>query len=148
MREMKESGIEWIGDIPKSWDCKPIRALFYENRNKNVLGNESKALQFKFGTIVPKVNFDAEEDDYVAQTILKYNIVDYGTIMINGLNLNFDFVTKRVALVKERGVITSAYIAFEANDKKQIRPEYANYLLKSYDSCAAFHNMGGGVRKY
>ena len=147
MREMKESRIEWIGDVPKGWSCKPIRALFHENRNKNTLGTENKALQFKFGTIVPKQNFDADEDSYVAHTILKYNIVDYGTIMLNGLNLNYDFVTKRVALVKERGVITSAYIAFELNDKKHIKPDYANYLLKSYDSCAAFHNMGGGVRK-
>jgi len=147
MRDMKDSGIEWVGDVPKSWNCKPIRVLFHENRSKNVLGNEKKALQFKFGTIVPKQNFDADEDGYVARTILNYNIVDYGTIMLNGLNLNFDFVTKRVALVKERGVITSAYIAFEVNDMMLIKPEYANYLLKSYDSCTAFHNMGGGVRK-
>jgi type I restriction enzyme S subunit len=67
--------------------------------------------------------------------------------MLNGLNLSFDFVTKRVAIVQERGVITSAYIAFEVNDENEVLPEYANYLLKSYDSCAAFHNMGGGVRK-
>lgn len=147
MRKMKDSGIEWIGNIPNSWVCKPIRVLFHENRNKNIYGIENKALQFKYGTIVPKENFDANEDGYVAQTILNYNIVDYGTIMINGLNLNFDFVTKRVAMVKERGVITSAYIAIEVNDKNQIKPEYANYLLKSYDNCAAFHNMGGGVRK-
>ena len=147
MREMKDSGIAWVGNIPTNWGCKPIRALFHENRNKNIHGTETKALQFKFGTIVPKQNFDADEDSYVANTILNYNIVDAGTLMLNGLNLNFDFVTKRVALVKEHGVITSAYIAFEVNDKKSVLPEYANYLFKSYDNCAAFHNMGGGVRK-
>lgn len=147
MREMKDSGIAWIGAIPASWTCRPIRALFHENRNKNVNGTVTNALQFKFGTIVPKDNFDASEDSYVANTILNYNIVDNGTLMLNGLNLNFDFVTKRVALVRERGVITSAYIAFEVDDSNVVDPEYANYLLKSYDSCAAFHNMGGGVRK-
>jgi type I restriction enzyme S subunit len=144
---MKNSGIEWVGNIPSNWDCKPIRSLFHENRNKNIRGTETKALQFKFGTIVPKENFEAENDEYVAKTIHNYNIVDKGTIMLNGLNLNFDFVTKRVAIVQERGVITSAYIAFEVNDENEVLPEYANYLLKCYDSCAAFHNMGGGVRK-
>lgn len=146
MREMKDSGIEWVGKIPKGWECVPTRALFAENRNKNTLGKETKALQFKYGTIVPKQNFTSEES-YVAETILSYNIVDSGMIMLNGLNLNFDFVTKRVALVRERGVITSAYMSFYPTDKNVVSSKYAFYLFKSYDDCAAFHNMGGGVRK-
>lgn len=146
MREMKDSGISWIGEIPKEWKCLPIRALFTENRNKNFLGKETKALQFKYGTIVPKKNFDPEEN-YVAETILNYNIVDRGMIMLNGLNLNFDFVSKRIALVTERGIITSAYMSFYPTDTTTVLSEYSNYLLKSYDNCAAFHNMGGGVRK-
>lgn len=144
---MKNSKIEWVGEIPENWEVKPIRALFVENNNKNVLGKETKALQFKFGEIVPKKNFNAADDEYVADTILKYNIVDKDMIVINGLNLNFDFVTKRVGLVKERGIITSAYMSFYIKDKKSVSPNYANYLLKSYDNCTAFHNMGGGVRK-
>lgn len=147
MRQMKDSKIEWVGEIPENWEVKPIRALFVENNNKNVLGKETKALQFKFGEIVPKKNFNAADDEYVADTILKYNIVDKDMIVINGLNLNFDFVTKRVGLVKERGIITSAYMSFYIKDDKSVSPYYANYLLKSYDNCTAFHNMGGGVRK-
>lgn len=143
---MKDSGISWIGEIPKKWRCLPIRALFTENRNKNFLGKETRALQFKYGTIIPKKNFDPEEN-YVAETILNYNIVDRGMIMLNGLNLNFDFVSKRIALVTERGIITSAYMSFYPTDTTTVLSEYANYLLKSYDNCAAFHNMGGGVRK-
>lgn len=146
MREMKDSGISWIGEIPKEWKCLPIRALFTENRNKNFLGKETRALQFKYGTIIPKKNFDPEEN-YVAETILNYNIVDRGMIMLNGLNLNFDFVSKRIALVTERGIITSAYMSFYPTDTTTVLSEYSNYLLKSYDNCAAFHNMGGGVRK-
>ena len=146
MREMKDSGISWVGEIPKEWQCLPIRAIFVENKNKNIFGRETKALQFKYGTIIPKKNFDPEEN-YVAETILNYNIVDRGMIMLNGLNLNFDFVTKRIALVTEKGIITSAYMSFYPVDKNRVLSEYANYLLKSYDHCAAFHNMGGGVRK-
>ena len=144
---MKDSGIEWVGEIPAHWGCKPIRALFLENNNKNCFRKETRALQFKNGEIVPKHNFNADDDEYVAETILKYNIVDKGMIVINGLNLNFDFVTKRVGLVHDRGIITSAYMSFSVKDLQAVMPKYACYLLKSYDNCAAFHNMGGGVRK-
>lgn len=147
MREMKDSGIEWVGQIPFSWDVKPIRAKFREVTEKNKLGIEKNALKFTYGNIVKKDNFDAADDDYVANTILNYMVVNPGTIMLNGLNLNFDFVTQRVALVKERGIITSAYIAFAPILDDDISTQFFTYLLKAYDSCKAFHNMGGGVRK-
>lgn len=28
MRDMKDSGVEWIGEIPKEWGIKPLKALF------------------------------------------------------------------------------------------------------------------------
>ena len=147
MREMKDSGIEWIGNVPKIWSLKPIRALFDEVTEKNFLGTCSNALKFTYGSIVRKPNFDADADDYVASTILNYTVVEPGTIMLNGLNLNFDFVSQRIGLVKEKGVITSAYMAFKPNEKQLIDSEFATYLFKAYDGCKAFHNMGGGVRK-
>lgn len=147
MREMKDSGIEWVGKVPKIWSLKPIRALFDEVTEKNFLGTCSNALKFTYGSIVRKPNFDADADDYVASTILNYTVVEPGTIMLNGLNLNFDFVSQRIGLVKEKGVITSAYMAFKPNEKHLIDSEFANYLFKAYDGCKAFHNMGGGVRK-
>lgn len=147
MREMKDSGIEWVGKVPKIWSLKPIRALFDEVTEKNFLGTCSNALKFTYGSIVRKPNFDADADDYVASTILNYTVVEPGTIMLNGLNLNFDFVSQRIGLVKEKGVITSAYMAFKPNEKHLIDSEFATYLFKAYDGCKAFHNMGGGVRK-
>ena len=147
MREMKDSGIEWVGNVPKIWSLKPIRALFDEVTEKNFLGTCSNALKFTYGSIVRKPNFAADADDYVASTILNYTVVEPGTIMLNGLNLNFDFVSQRIGLVKEKGVITSAYMAFKPNEKHLIDSEFATYLFKAYDGCKAFHNMGGGVRK-
>ena len=147
MRTMKDSGIEWVGRVPQSWSVNPIRAEFQEVTEKNKLGLVKNALKFTYGNIVKKDNFDADDDNYVADTILNYTVVNPGTIMLNGLNLNFDFVSQRVALVKEHGIITSAYIAFAPNSNGRISSQFITYLLKAYDGCKAFHNMGGGVRK-
>ena len=67
------------------------------------------------------------------------------TIIINGLNLNYDFKSLRVGLVREKGVITSAYLALKP-DENIINAEFANYLFKGYESKMAFHNMGAGIR--
>jgi type I restriction enzyme S subunit len=110
---MKDSGIEWIGEIPENWKVVPIKIAFSEVKTKNTDGAVTNALKFKFGEIVPKTNFDSETDDYVADTILNYTIVEPRMIMINGLNLNYDFKTLRTGLVKEKGIITSAYLALK-----------------------------------
>ena len=143
---MKDSGIEWIGEIPEGWEVDPIRSCFDEVRTKNTNGQEQNALQFKFGNIISKTNFNANADDYVADAITNYTVVLPDTVMINGLNLNYDFKSLRVALVKEKGVITSAYLAIFP-DRKKISPQYATYLFKGYETKMAFHNMGAGIRK-
>ena len=66
--------------------------------------------------------------------------------MINGLNLNYDFVSQRVAIVNESGVITSAYLAIQPDENK-INPRFVLYLLKSYDYQQVFHGLGSGIRK-
>ena len=144
-REMKESGVSWIGKVPSSWKVVPIKVAFSEIKTKNTDGAITNALKFKFGEIVSKANFDSETDDYVADTILNYTIVEPRTIMINGLNLNYDFKTLRTGLVKEKGVITSAYLALKP-DENMVCAEYATYLFKGYETKMAFHNMGSGIR--
>ena len=64
--------------------------------------------------------------------------------MVNGLNLAFDFVTQRVAIVEEEGVITSTYLAMKPTSLAN--PKYFTYLLKSYDYQKALHAMGRGLR--
>ena len=145
-RKMKDSGIEWIGEIPEGWEVVPVRSCFDEVRTKNTDGQEQNALQFKSGNIISKANFNVNIDDYVADTITNYTVVLPDTVMINGLNLNYDFKSLRVALVKEKGVITSAYLAIFP-DRKKIFPQYATYLFKGYETKMAVHNMGAGIRK-
>lgn len=144
-REIIDSGIEWIGAIPHSWHVLPAQRCFVEIKRKNSDGAIQKALKFKFGEIIPKHNFDAEFDDYVAEAITAYTVVEPGTVMINGLNLNYDFKTQRTGLVKETGVITSAYLALWPNCHL-ILAEYATYLFKGYETRMALHNMGSGIR--
>lgn len=139
---MKHSGIPWIGDIPSHWEVELIGNHIKEVDCPNSANKEGNALQFKMGTIIPKKGGDSK---YNPETLESYNIVEKGDIIINGLNLSFDFISQRVGLVKEKGVITSAYLAVRPD--KAINSEYLTYLFKAYDNCKAFHGMGKGLRQ-
>ena len=143
MREMKDSGIEWVGAMPAAWEVHRIASHFQEIKEKNTANAYSNALQFKMGKIIAKPQ--KWDEDETNETYSAYTVVHPNTIMINGLNLEFDFVTQRVARVECNGIITSAYIALSPRD--DINAEYICYLLKSYDACRAFHSMGRGLRK-
>ena len=146
MNNLKPSGIEWIGSIPVDWKTVPIYYVAKEVTTKNKTLLRKNAFKFFFGSIINKPNFNPDEDNYVNKTIRNYIIVNPGDIVINGLNLNFDFVTKRVGMVTRPGTITSAYISLRPK-ANVILPKYMLYILRTYDSEKAFHNMGGGVRK-
>ena len=143
-QEMKDSGVAWIGEIPTEWKVERLARCLSEIKEKNTDCQNSNALQFKMGEIIRKHTKTATiKDD--PEIFSAYTVVQPGAIIINGLNLEFDFVTQRVGLVKENGIITSAYIAVTPTG--MVFPEYMCYLLKSYDYCKAFHSMGRGLRK-
>lgn len=119
-RKMKDSGVEWLGAVPEGWKILPSRTLFSEVKQKNDDGNETRQFSFRYGQIVDK-DKSGRSDVTTEETITAYRVVTPDTIMINGLNLNYDFISQRVAIVKERGIITSAYLAL-APKKDLIEP--------------------------
>ena len=141
-REMKYSGIPWIGDIPKDWTIENIGSCLKEVYNLNSDCSEDNALQFKMGTIISKKYGDSK---YNPETLEAYNKVQAGDIVINGLNLSFDFISMRVGQVKENGVITSAYLT--VRPLSHLDSSYMTYLFKGYDACKALHGMGKGLRQ-
>ena len=141
-REMRHSGIEWIGEIPKEWRVELIGNNIKEIKDKNEDSSENNALQFKMGTIISKKGGDSK---YNPESLAAYTMVQEGDIVINGLNLSFDFISQRVGLVREKGVITSTYLTLRPSSL--LYGDFVNYLFKAYDNCKAFHGMGRGLRQ-
>ena len=138
----KDSGVKWLGEIPSHWKMERWRFLMNENVSKNNNCNVRLQLQFKYGDIVRKLNQSEEKD--VLETISKYTVVEPDDIMINGLNLNYDFISQRVARVREEGAITSAYVSLRPTEIADSR--FYTYFLKSMDAKKMFHGMGTGIR--
>ena len=138
----KDSGIKWIGEIPEHWEVKRLASCFTENKKTNSDLSVIEAYKFYYGTLVRKdVGIDVKD---VKDTYSKYTVLRPNDIVINGLNLNYDFVSQRVAISNNRGIITSAYLAI--TPRKNVSPQYYCYLLKTMDCHKLFHGMGTGIR--
>lgn len=141
---MKESGIPWVGMIPIDWKVFHAGGVFSEVKEKNHNNHYSNPFSFRYGEIVDKKIGDIDEN--LEETLSAYRVVSPNTIMLNGLNLNYDFITQRVAIVKKNGIITSAYLAVKP-DETRVAPRFMLYLLKSYDFHQVLHSIGTGIRK-
>ena len=139
---MKDSGISWIGKIPENWEVKRVASFFDENKVLNKDFVFKKAYQFKFGSLVMK-NEVGDEKEY-EETYVKYTVLNKNDIVLNGLNLNYDFVSQRVAICPAPGIITSAYIAM--TPRKTVEAMYYLWLFKTMDNKKMLHGMGSGIR--
>ena len=58
----KDSGVEWLGEVPKHWDVKRIGYYFYERREK-VSDKDFEALSVTKNGVVPQLETAAKTDD-------------------------------------------------------------------------------------
>lgn len=143
MREMKDSGVSWIGKIPSDWNVTILSALFGERRHKNVGLTERNLLSLSYGKVVKKdIN---SNEGLLPASFEAYNVVERGDIVLRLTDLQNDKRSLRTGLCAQRGIITSAYttLAIKSDDD----PVYMHYLLHTYDVCKVFYGMGDGVRQ-
>ncbi len=143
MREMKDSGIEWIGEVPKSWGVNTIFQLCTQAKNKNVGLIENNLLSLSYGKIKRK-SIDTVEG-LLPESFDGYNIIEKDDIVLRLTDLQNDHTSLRVGLSEERGIITSAYLTIR--NRGNFVPKYLFYYLYSFDISKGFYGMGAGVRQ-
>ena len=140
--KMKATNIPWLPETPEHWEEKRMASMFTGDVETNKDFEYKHAFKFNYGQLVPK-NEIGEAEDY-REVYVKYSKIKQGDILVNGLNLNYDFISQRVAYAPADGIITSAYVV--CRPRKDVNHEYYTYLFKGMDSMKLFHGMGTGIR--
>lgn len=140
---MKDSGIEWIGEIPSEWKVDMLSQIFYQHKCKNKDLQENNLLSLSYGKIKRK-NIDVA-GGLLPESFDNYNIIDVNDIVLRLTDLQNDHKSLRVGIVKEKGIITSAYITLRS--KENIETDYFYYYLHTFDIHKGFYGMGCGVRQ-
>lgn len=140
---MKDSGIPWIGQIPAHWKSLYLFQIAKEHFVSNKDIHHQNLLSLSYGNIVRK-DINATEG-LLPSSFDGYQVVSPGNIILRFTDLQNDHKSLRVGLVKEEGIITSAYVCIEPGDI--ILPDYCYFMLHSYDIMKVFYGMGGGLRQ-
>ena len=137
----KNSGVEWLGDVPEHWNLKKFCYLFDENKKKNIGLQETNVLSLSYGNIKEK-NID-DNKGLLPESFETYQIIEPNDIIFRFTDLQNDKRSLRSAISKYHGIITSAYIAV----KTKQNADFYNYLFRAYDLQKVFYSMGEGMRQ-
>lgn len=141
--KMKESGVEWIGEIPEGWEVLPGLNFFKENKRNNKGMKESTVLSLSYGNIIVKPL--EKLVGLVPESFETYQIVVPGDIIIRCTDLQNDQTSLRTGLAKDNGIITSAYINLGIIGKNL--PEYLHNYLHFVDITKVLYKFGSGLRQ-
>ena len=83
-REMKDSGVEWIGEIPKEWKCQKLKYTIFP-QNRPVFSTDEIITCFRDGIVTLRKN--RREDGFtVSFTEHGYQGVEIGDLVIHGMD--------------------------------------------------------------
>ncbi len=143
MLPVKDSNIDWVGEIPAHWNAHPLYYYFVERKNINALGKETNLLSLSYGKVIRKdINTNG---GLLPNNFNTYNIIEKDDIVLRLTDLQNDKRSLRTGIASERGIITSAYVTLCAT--KSLNSQYFYYLLHAYDLMKVLYNMGSGVRQ-
>lgn len=140
---MKQSGIDWIGEIPDDWKINQLSQIVSQVKNKNTGLKENNLLSLSYGKIKRK-NINTN-DGLLPASFDGYNIINDGDIVLRLTDLQNDHTSLRVGRATEQGIITSAYTTLHPVDYDNSK--YLYYILHSFDLKKGFYGMGSGVRQ-
>ena len=141
--DLKDSGIKWLGMIPKHWVKGILSSYFYQQKELNLDLREQNLLSLSYGKIIDKDI--TTKEGLLPKSFDNYNVIQKGDIVFRLTDLQNDKRSLRTGLCKRNGIITSAYVTIRK--KIELCPDFFAYLFYVYDICKVYYGLGSGVRQ-
>jgi type I restriction enzyme S subunit len=133
----------WPGRVPSHWNLRPAFGAFEPIHERNKGMKEKRVLSLSYGRIVIKPSEKLR--GLVPESFETYQVVNPGDTVLRTTDLQNDRTSLRVGFVRDRGIITSAYLALKP--KSGVQPEYGYHVLNAWDISKAIYGYGSGLRQ-
>ncbi|WP_346349901.1 restriction endonuclease subunit S [Lactococcus petauri] len=135
--KMKDSGVEWIGEIPEDWTVQKVKHQFDRKKGKPETEDYEILKLARSGIQIRDIS---SGDGQIAADYSGYNPVEPLDILINPM----DLISGDNSNISEvSGVISQAYINLRF--RTSINPYFYNYYFKLQYWLGAFFTHGKGV---
>jgi type I restriction enzyme, S subunit len=134
----KDSGVEWLGEVPEHWALKPLWTFFRRIKRTGFADEQLLSVYRDYGVVLKASrddNFNKPSDDLSA-----YQLVLPGDLAINKMKA----WQGSVAISEFRGIVSPAYFIYEALHAANSR--YLHYLMRSLRYITGYLSVSKGIR--
>lgn len=140
-REMKDSGIEWIGSIPIGWGLAPFRHVLKERQEKNspIKSEERLSLSIDLGVTLyaeKTTNLDRFKDDFE-----QYKLAYEGDLVMNSMNM----IVGATGVSDYFGCVSPVYYTFYDELEDHVTAKYCEYIFRSKTMLRVLYSLGKGI---
>lgn len=140
--EMKDSGIEWIGQIPKHWKKINPKALFYQRKDRAKKDDRQLTASQKYGIMY--------QDEFMEKEGVRVTVVQKDFDILKHVEPNDFVISMRsfqggLEYSELSGCISSAYVMLIPNLDK-VYPKFFKFFFKSFKYINALQSTSNLVR--
>lgn len=137
---MRDSGIEWIGQIPEHWKIEPLKYNFNRRseRNNPIITTERLSLSIDKGVTLyseKTTNLDRFKENFT-----QYQLAYPNDIVLNCMNM----IVGAVGLSKYLGCVSPVYYVIYPSNCK-VDSEYYSYMLNAPTIRGVYYSYGKGI---
>ena len=137
-RQYKDSGIEWIGSIPETWEVLQIRRFMRNRSERNQPDAMILSLYRDLG-VVPKSSRD-DNHNVTSEDTANYKVVSKGNFVINKMKA----WQGSMAVSDYDGIVSPAY--YVCTFTRDVYKRYIHYLLRDASYKPEYMRLSTGMR--
>lgn len=127
MREMKDSGIPWVGKVPPNWEIMPNKYLMHKVKKICPVYNGENILSLTMQGVIIR---DFDLGGKMPATFDGYQIIYPGNLLM--CLFDYDVTPRCIGLIKDKGLTSPAYSQFVMNQGADAHYYYYYYLLLDF----------------
>lgn len=124
MREMKDSGIEWVGKVPATWKIMPNKYIMTKKKVIKEVYDDENIISLSMNGVIVR---DLEAGGKMPKTFDGYQLVYPGNLLM--CLFDYDVTPRCIGLIKDHGVTSPAYSQFVMNNGNYSGYYYYYYLM-------------------
>ncbi len=137
--EYKDSGVSWLGKVPKGWEMRKFRTILFPVAERNQPDLPLLSVVRDKGVIVRNITDDNENHNAIPEDLTNYKIVRKGQLAMNKMKA----WQGSYGISKYDGIVSPAYYVFNL---KNAQPHFFHLALRSKAYIPFFTQASDGIR--
>ncbi len=137
--KLKDSGVDWISEIPEHWEVKRFKSIFTECKDVSTTGTEDLLSVSEYYGIARRTD-KMEDGEYEtrAESLVGYKLCQKGDLVINIM-----LAWKRgLGISDYNGIVSPSYAVYRG---RRIIPHYFHYLMRTDKYIAEYKRNSTGI---